>query len=115
MQSSFDRGRRVRGTVSGASVGGCGATSTPWTTCAPCVTSSSLMASHKLRATSMPLDDPLADHRRIGLDSNVLIYLLARNPLAEALRSIFDGLESGRYAAVIASVALTDVLTGPAR
>lgn len=54
-------------------------------------------------------------HRRIALDSNVLIYVFERNPLAARLRPIFELIEDGAMQAVLASIALTEILAGPAR
>jgi predicted nucleic acid-binding protein len=59
---------------------------------------------------------PFETHRRIGLDSNVLIYLLETSgPLAEAAARIVDEIDDGTTRAVIASVGIVEILTGPAR
>ena len=58
----------------------------------------------------------LNDHRRIALDSNVLIYLLDTiGPRFEAAARIVDEIESGRIDAVLSTVGLVEILTGPAR
>lgn len=58
----------------------------------------------------------LSDHRRIALDSNVLIYLLdTGGPRADAVARIVDEIEVGRVDAVFSTVGLVEVLTGPAR
>jgi predicted nucleic acid-binding protein len=58
----------------------------------------------------------LAAHRRIALDSNVLIYLLeTTGPLADAAATIVDSIESGALEGVISAVGLVEILTGPAR
>jgi predicted nucleic acid-binding protein len=56
-----------------------------------------------------------SQHRVVALDSNVLIYLFEGNgPLADAAEALVDGIEDGAAAGVLASVALTEVLTRPA-
>jgi predicted nucleic acid-binding protein len=58
----------------------------------------------------------LAAHRRIALDSNVLIYLLeTAGPLADAAATIVDSIESGAHEGVLAAIGLVEILTGPAR
>jgi predicted nucleic acid-binding protein len=54
-------------------------------------------------------------HDVVALDSNVLIYLLeGSGPLADAAEWLIDGIEDGRASGVLASIALTEVLTRPA-
>jgi hypothetical protein len=56
-----------------------------------------------------------AQHQVVALDSNVLIYLLeGSGPLAGAAEALIDGIEDGEAIGVLASVALTEVLTRPA-
>jgi predicted nucleic acid-binding protein len=56
-----------------------------------------------------------ARHPVVALDSNVLIYLLeGSGPLADTAAALIDGIESGVASGVLASVALTEVLTRPA-
>lgn len=63
----------------------------------------------------MTIDDLFARHRAIALDSNVLIYTLdATMPQGIVAKAIVNGIEAGRADASIASVALTEVLAGPA-
>jgi predicted nucleic acid-binding protein len=58
----------------------------------------------------------LAGHRRIALDSNVLIYLLETSgPHAEAAARLVDAIEAGSNEAVLSTVGLVEILTGPAR
>ena len=58
----------------------------------------------------------LAGHRRIGLDSNILIYLLETSgPLADAAARIVDAIDAGATEAVLSSVGLIEILAGPAR
>ena len=58
----------------------------------------------------------LARHRRIGLDSNILIYLLGTSgPLADAAARIVDAIDAGTTEAVLSTVGLTEILAGPAR
>jgi predicted nucleic acid-binding protein len=55
-------------------------------------------------------------HRRIGLDSNVLIYVIDRlDPWREVADDLIDAIESGSIAATLSAVALAEVLSGPAR
>ena len=59
---------------------------------------------------------PLAGHRRIALDSNVLIYLLEGDAgLADAAATVVDAIERGETEGVIASLAVVEILSGPAR
>jgi predicted nucleic acid-binding protein len=54
-------------------------------------------------------------HRVVALDSNVLIYLLeGSGPLTDAAEALVDGTEEGAAAVILASVALTEILTRPA-
>ncbi len=58
----------------------------------------------------------LARHRRIGLDSNILIYLLETSgPLADAAARIVDAIDAGTTEAVLSTVGLVEILMGPAR
>ena len=58
----------------------------------------------------------LSDHRRIALDSNVLIYLVDTvGARYDAAASIVDAIESGRIDGVLSTVGLVEILTGPAR
>ena len=58
----------------------------------------------------------LAGHRRIGLDSNILIYLLETSgPLADAAARIVDAIDAGTTEAVLSTVGLVEILMGPAR
>ena len=58
----------------------------------------------------------LAGHRRIALDSNVLIYLLETSgPHAEAAARLVDAIEAGANEAVLSTVGLVEILAGPAR
>ena len=59
--------------------------------------------------------DPRA-HRRIAVDSNVLIYLLeATGPIADAAARIVDAIDAGETEAVLSAIGLVEILTGPAR
>ena len=58
----------------------------------------------------------LTGHRKIALDSNVLIYLIeTRGPLADVAASIVDAVAAGRVMAVMSAIGLVEVLVGPAR
>lgn len=64
----------------------------------------------------MTIDDLFARHGAIALDGNVLIYAANGTvPQGVVAKAIIDGVEAGRADASIASVALTEVLAGPAR
>jgi len=66
------------------------------------------------RTQMTPLDVFLR-HGVVALDSNVLIYLLeGSGPLADAAEALIDGIEEGAATGVLASIALTEVLTRPA-
>jgi predicted nucleic acid-binding protein len=55
-------------------------------------------------------------HRRIGLDTNVLVYLLEDiAPFAASSQAIMDAVEAGRVSAVLASIGLAELVTGPTR
>ncbi len=55
-------------------------------------------------------------HRRIGIDSNVVIYALeGSGPESEAARAIFDLLATGACSGVLSILGLVEVLVGPAR
>jgi predicted nucleic acid-binding protein len=58
----------------------------------------------------------LGRHRRIGLDSNLLIYFIEAHPAYGALaRKVFESIEAGRNAAVCSTVSLLEVLVQPYR
>lgn len=60
--------------------------------------------------------DLASRHRKIALDSNVLIYLLeTEGPEADRATEVLDAIESGTVRGTIATVGLAEVLTGPAR
>lgn len=55
-------------------------------------------------------------HRRIALDSNVLVYLLeAVEPLALPARQLLNAIEAGRAAGVLSVIGLAEVCAGPAK
>lgn len=63
----------------------------------------------------MTIDDLFGRHGAVALDSDVLIYTLeGAEPFGVLGRTIIDGIESGQVDATIASIALTEVLAGPA-
>jgi predicted nucleic acid-binding protein len=60
--------------------------------------------------------DTLRKHDRIALDANILIYLLENvEPRAARSTAVLDEIDAGRVAASVATLAYTEVLTGPAR
>lgn len=62
------------------------------------------------------LDDPDLDGARLALDSNVLIYLLEADPdLGPRAGSLLDAAEAGTIDLCMATLALTEILAGPAR
>ena len=63
----------------------------------------------------MTIDELAARHRRIGIDSNVFIYLFeGSGAVASAAAALIDAVAAGRCEAVLATVGLTEVLTRPA-
>ena len=59
---------------------------------------------------------PLANHRLIGLDSNVIAYLVDDHPtFGGAAAAVVDAIERGEVDGVMASLAIAEVLAGPAR
>jgi len=58
----------------------------------------------------------LGRHQRIGIDSNVLIYLLeGTSPLADTAGALLDALAAGNGTAVLSSLAVAEISMGPAR
>lgn len=58
----------------------------------------------------------LRGHLLIGLDSNVLIYLIeTRGVLADAAAVIVDSIAAGQMRAVLSAIGLVEILVGPAR
>ena len=63
----------------------------------------------------MTVDELIAAHRRVGIDSNVFIYLFeGEGATADRAALILDAVEAGRLQAVLATVGLTEILTRPA-
>lgn len=63
----------------------------------------------------MTIDELTARHPRIGIDSNVFIYLFeGTDALADRAAALIDAVEAGRCEAVLATIGLTEVLTRPA-
>ena len=61
-------------------------------------------------------DFGLTGHRKIGLDSNLLIYLIeTQGPLADAVALIIDSITTGQTKAVMSAIGLVEILMGPAR
>jgi predicted nucleic acid-binding protein len=58
----------------------------------------------------------LGGHRRIGIDSNVFIYLLEQDgPLADAAGRLLDEIAAGAAEGVVSTLALTEACSGPAK
>lgn len=67
-------------------------------------------------ASSTGGPSPLKGHRKIGIDANVLIYLLGDvDARAELARRLLARLEAGELVGVASVLALAEVLTGPAQ
>jgi uncharacterized protein len=55
-------------------------------------------------------------HQRVGIDSNVLIYLLeGSTPLANPAAALLDAIAAGDGEGVLSALALAEVCSGPAR
>ena len=58
----------------------------------------------------------MTGHRKIGLDSNVLIYLIeTQGPLADVAATIIDSIVAGQMQGVMSVIGLVEILAGPAR
>lgn len=58
----------------------------------------------------------VAEHRRLGLDTNVLIYLLENHPrYGPWCAALFEHIEQGRAEAVTSTVSLLEILVQPYR
>ncbi len=58
----------------------------------------------------------LRAHQRVGIDSNVLIYLLEGSaPLADTAGSLLDAIAAGEGEGVLSALAIAEIATGPAR
>lgn len=65
---------------------------------------------------SWSIDRLVADHRRIALDTNVLIYLVENaEPYATRAQHLVDSIDASGLSASIATIGQVEVLTGPAR
>ena len=58
----------------------------------------------------------LRRHRRIGLDSSILIYFIEAHPAYETLaQKVFESIETGRNIGVCSTLSLLEVLVQPYR
>lgn len=58
----------------------------------------------------------LTRHRRVGIDSNVLIYLLVGSgALADTSGALLDAIASGEAEGVLATLGIAEICSGPAR
>jgi len=58
----------------------------------------------------------LESHVRVGIDSNVLIYLLeGSGQLADASAELIDAIAGGQAQGVLSTLALAEICSGPAR
>lgn len=66
---------------------------------------------------SLPtLEGFLRKHKRIGLDSNILIYFIEAHPLSHTLtQKIFESIETGRNLGICSTLSLLEVLVQPYR
>lgn len=63
----------------------------------------------------MTVAELYARHRRVALDSNVLIYLLEdADERADRSQAVLDAAESGRLSVVLAAVGMAEICSGPA-
>ena len=77
---------------------------------------------YEMRGRSVPVSEKpssvaelLQGHRRIAIDSNVLIYLLeGSDHLAEVAAQLIDAVAEGRVEGVLASLGVAEVLVGTA-
>ena len=57
-----------------------------------------------------------SEHSRVGLDANVLIYLFEDDgPRGRKAAALLDAMELGSIHGVLATIGLSEILTGPAR
>ena len=64
----------------------------------------------------MKVDRLAANHQRIGLDSNVFIYLFeGAGPEADAAGNLLDAISAGSLTAVIATLGVAEIVTGAFR
>jgi predicted nucleic acid-binding protein len=63
----------------------------------------------------MTIAELLATHTTVSIDSNIFIYVLEASPLGERAHPLFTALEEGRLRATLSSVAIAEILAGPAR
>lgn len=69
-----------------------------------------------MSATPSSVAELVVSHRVIGLDSDVLIYVIDAHPvLGSTARALVDAVEDGKVRAVMATVGVTEILSGPAR
>lgn len=62
------------------------------------------------------LSTMLSRHRRIGIDSNVLIYLMeGSGPEASIAAALLEALGAGESRGVVSAIVLSEVLSGPAK
>lgn len=64
----------------------------------------------------LTIDELVARHRRVAIDSNVFIHLFdGSGAEAAAAGLLLDAIEAGRCEGVLATIGLTEILTRPAR
>jgi predicted nucleic acid-binding protein len=63
----------------------------------------------------MTVDELCERHRRVAVDANVFIYLFeSTGALAQAASAVMNAVSARRIVGIVASVALTEVIVGPA-
>lgn len=69
-----------------------------------------------MSGTPWTIGELASRHPRVAIDADVLIYLLDGGaPRADLAGSIIDAIDAGTIAGSMSSLALTEVLVGPAR
>ena len=64
----------------------------------------------------LTVDELCRDHQRIGLDSNVLIYLIESvEPWHRVAGELINAIEAGAARGSISALGLAEILSGPAR
>ena len=64
----------------------------------------------------MSVDDLCAAHARVGLDSNVFIYLFeTAGPLADTAAKVIDRIDEGALRGAVSTLAIAEAVGGPAR
>jgi predicted nucleic acid-binding protein len=57
--------------------------------------------------------EELPDDAKVFVDTNPIIYVLEKHPLAKRYHALFAGVAEGRFEAVISPVTLSEIAAGP--